>query len=431
MTISLGSGLRRSDDAGLGFRASLAVEVDMRVRTGVLLILVAGALAAARAERSSDRTPAQGRFPADVPFSTSVQAGDFIYLAGTLATGADGTLVGGDIRVQTKQVLDNLAAIVAGAGSDMSRVASVTVYLKRVTDFAAMNEVYRTYWPVDPPARTTVVANLVMPEALVEISMIAIRRGAERQIIHPTGWAESANPYSYGVKSGNTLFLAGLISRSSKDNLPIPGNMTAQTKTALDNAGAILKAAGMTFSDVVSSRVYITDTAGFEDMNAAYRMYFPAGPPARATVRTGLTAPQYLVEVSLIAVKDPDRAAITTPNADGNSGRPNPNLSSAIRAGNRLYLSGMLGASDTNKGDTLAQTRETMTRLGRTLKAAGFDWNDVVDAVVYLPRAGDYAAMNEAYGPFFTRGFPARAAVEAGLVSPDGLVEIMMIAARQ
>jgi 2-iminobutanoate/2-iminopropanoate deaminase len=91
----------------------------------------------------------------------------------------------------------------------------------------------------------------------------------------------------------------------------------------------------------------------------------------------------------------------------------------------------MLGATDASKGDARAQTREAMTRLGRTLKAAGFEWTDVVDAVVYLPRIGDFTAMNEAYRPFFTRGFPARATVEAGLVSPDGLVEIMMTAVRR
>jgi 2-iminobutanoate/2-iminopropanoate deaminase len=261
--------------------------------------------------------------------------------------------------------------------------------------------------------------------------MVALRRGTERQIIHPAGWIKSANPYSYAVKSGHTLFLAGLVSRNGKDNSPIAGDMAAQTRTVLDNAGEILKAAGMSHADVVSSRVYITDTAGFQDMNTAYRAYFPANPPARATVRARLTAPPYLVEITLTAVKDATRTAITTPNADGAAGRANPNLSSAIRVGNRLFVSGMLGTTDANKGDTTAQTRETMTRIGRTLKAAGFEWTDVVDGVVYLPNLKDFAAMNEGYREFFVKGFPARATVEAGLVSTDGLVEIMMTAVRR
>ena len=403
----------------------------MRIVIATLITIAAAALIGARGNSAAARQAGQVRLPSNVPFSTSVEAGDFIYLAGTLATDATGTLVTGDIRVQTKQVLDNLSKVLTGARSEMSRVASVTVYLKNVADFAVMNEVYRTYWPADPPARTTVVTNLIMPEALVEISMVGLRRGAQRQVIHPAGWIKSANPYSYGIKSGNTLFLAGLISRSGKDNSPIAGDMTAQTKTVLDNAGEILKAAGMSHADVVSSRVYLTNTAAFQDMNAAYRACFPANPPARATVKAGLTAPQYLLEITMTAVKDAARTAITTPDADGTAGRVNPILSSAIRVGNRLFLSGMLGNTQANKGDATAQTREALTRIGRTLKEAGFEWTDVVDGVVYLPSVRDFGAMNEGYRPFFPGGFPARATVEAGLVSPDGLVEIMMTAVRR
>ena len=403
----------------------------MRVSTVLLISATAGAMSLAGPRVLAARQGGSGRLPADVPFSTAVQAGSFIYLAGTLATNESGALVAGDIRVQTKQVLDNLQRTLKGAGSQMSHVASVTVYLKNAADFAAMNEVYWTYWPADPPVRTTVMANLVMPDALVEMSMVALRSGAERLVIHPAGWVKAANPYSYGIKSGDTFFLAGLVSRNGKDNSPVEGDMTAQTRTVLDNAGEILKAAGMTYADVVSSRVYITDTATFQDMNVAYRAYFSANPPARATVKAGLTAPQYLVEITLTAVRNSSRAVITTPNADGSPGRANPNLSSAIRVGERLYLAGMLGNTETNKGDARAQTRETMARIGRTLKTAGFDWSDVVDGVVYLPAIRDYSAMNEGYREFFTKGFPARATVEAGLVSPDGLVEIMMTAVRR
>jgi reactive intermediate/imine deaminase len=403
----------------------------MRVKTAALLIIMAGAMTVASGSVRAARQTGGGRLPAGVPFSTAVQAGDLVYLAGTLATDESGALITGDIRVQTRQVLDNLTRILTSAGSQMSQVASVTVYLKNVADFAAMNDVYRTYWPADPPVRTTIIANLVMPEALVEISMVALRSGTERQVMHPAGWLKATNPYSYGIKSGNTLFLAGLISRNGKDNSPVAGDMTAQTRTVLENAGEILRAAGMTYADVVSSRVFITDTAAFQDMNAAYRAYFSSNPPARATVKAGLTAPQYLVEITLTAVRDSNRAVITTPNADGTPGRANPNLSSAIRVGQRLYLSGMLGNTEANKGDGRAQTRETMARIGRTLKAAGFEWTDIVDGVVFLPAIRDYSAMNEGYREFFTKGFPARATVEAGLVSPDGLVEIMMTAVRR
>lgn len=373
--------------------------------------------------------PARPDGPA-LPFSPARAAGDFLYLSGALPTGADGTLVEGDIKVQTARTLDNLAAVLKANGSSVERTASVTVYLRHATDFAAMNEVYARYWPKDPPVRTTVMASPVLPAALVEISLVAIRDGAERTIVHPEGWLHSPSPYSYAIKSGNTLFLAGLIARRAKDNTFGGGDMKAQTAAALANGREILAAAGFSLGDVVSSRVYITDTALFQDMNAVYREAFPSSPPARATVRCGLMGQDYLVEITMIAVRDPGRRAITTPAADGAPGRPNPVLSSAVQVGNRLYLSGMLGSTEATRGSVAAQTKETLTRIGRTLKAAGFEWKDVVESVVYLPRAADVGAMNEAYRSALPQPFPTRTTVEAGLVAPDGLVEIMMTAIR-
>ncbi len=366
----------------------------------------------------------------NLPFSPAVRAGNFIYVAGTMATDEKGQLIQGDIKAQTKRTLDNISQVLKAAGSSFENVASVYVYLKSASDFQAMNEVYRTYFPKDPPGRTTVQANLVLPGGLIEISMIAIPDGGERKVIHPSDWMKSPNPYSYGIKSGDTLFLAGLVSRNGVDNSVVAGDMKVQTKTAMDNAGEILKAAGMAHSDVVNSRVYITDTAMFQDMNAVYRTYFPKDPPARATVKAGLMGPQFVVEITMLAVKGAVRESITTPNADGTPGRPNPNLSSAIRFGNRLYLSGMLGINETNKNDVKAQTRETLASLGRALKAAGFDWSNVVDGIVYVTDLKNFGGMNEAYREVFKKDFPARATVETGLVAPDGLVEIMFTAVK-
>lgn len=363
-----------------------------------------------------------------LPFSPAVRAGGFIYVSGTLATDPKGQLIAGDIKAQTRQVLDNIAATLKAAGSDLAHAVSVQVYLKRAEDFAAMNDVYRTYWPSDPPARTTVVSDLLL-NGLIEVSMVAVPAGAERRVVHPRSWITSPNPYSYGILSGDTLFLSGLISRNGRDNSVVEGDIGVQTRTVLDNAGAILEEAGMSHANVVSSRVFITDTALFQPMNAVYREYFPQAPPARATVKAGLMGPQYLVEISMIASRA-TKQAIIPPNPDGTPGRASPVLSPAIRAGNRLYVSGMLGNTADNKGDVAAQTRETLARIGRTLTAAGFAWGDVVDGVVYLTDLSRFQEMNTGYREIFAKDFPARATVGVGLVAPDGLVEIMLTAVK-
>jgi 2-iminobutanoate/2-iminopropanoate deaminase len=364
------------------------------------------------------------------PFSQAVKAGGFIYVSGTMATDESGRLVPGDIKAQTARALENISAVLKAAGSNLQNAVSVTVYLKNASDFGGMNEVYRGHWLADPPARTTIAANLVNPEGLVEISMVAVPGGAERRVIRPQGWVAGSLPFSYGILAGDTLFLSGLVSKNGKDNAVVAGDIQVQTRTALDNAGEILKAAGMTHADAVGSRVFITDTALFQDMNSAYRTYFQKDPPARATVQAGLMGPEFQVEITLVAVKGGSKEAFTTPNADGSPGTPSPNFSSAVRVGNRLYVAGMVGSTEANRGDIRAQTREALSRIGRTLNAAGFDWTNVVDAIVYLTDVKNFGGMNEAYRETFTKGFPARATMETGIVAPDALIEIMFTAVK-
>ena len=400
------------------------------MRVFATLALVLGAVMLVGAQSSTRQIVTAGGNPS-LPFSPAVKARGFVYVAGAIGDGS-APLPKGDVRAQTRQTLDGIARTLKTAGSSLANSASVTVYLRNANDFAAMNEVYATYFPANPPARTTVVVTqpLANADGLVEISMIAIPDGGERTVIHPAGWVRSPAPYSYGIKSGNTLFLAGLVSRNGKDNSNVAGDITTQTRTVLDNGAAILKQAGMTFGDVVASRVYLTDDSTFQAMNAAYRPYFGTIPPARLTVRGGLTSPDYVVEISMVAVKDPARLAVTTPNTDGTPGRVNQNLSSAVRVGNTLYLSGITGNTSANRGDAKAQTTEVLTRVGRTLEAAGFKWADVVDSTVFMSDMTRFGDMNEVYRGTFSKDFPARATVGLSPVGGDTLVEMMFVAVK-
>lgn len=358
--------------------------------------------------------------PAQFPFSSATKADGLVYVSGTI-------VAEGDIRNQTTKVLQSIDETLKKAGSSLAMAASVQVYIKNAADFAAMNEVYRTFFKADPPARTTIVSDFVVPGALLEISAIAVPNGGERKVIHPASWMKSPNPYSYGIKSGSTLFLAGLVSRNGKDNTVVEGPMGVQTKAVLDNAAAILKEAGMSFDNVVSSKVFITDGTKFQEMNETYRTFFTKDPPARATVVAPLMGTANVVEITLTASSLP-KQVFTTPAADGTPGKPSPILSSAVKVGNRLYLSGLLGNTAANKGDTEAQTREILARVGRTLQVAGFGWSDVVDGVVYITDVKNFDAMNTGYRSV-VKDLPARATVKTGLVA-DGMLEIMFVASK-
>ena len=147
------------------------------------------------------------------PFS---RLGRFITLAAVTGADASGRVAAGDVRAETRQALANLRAAAEAAGASLGRAAKVNVFLRHASDFAAMNEVYSPLFTVDPPARTTVVSVLQDPEALVEIAMVLVAPGEPREVVHPAAWKRSPNPYSYGIRSGDTLFLAGLVSRRGR-----------------------------------------------------------------------------------------------------------------------------------------------------------------------------------------------------------------------
>lgn len=122
--------------------------------------------------------------PPLAPYSPGVRAGETIYVSGCLAMDKAGNLIGlGDVRAQTRAVLDAIKAIVEEGGGTLADIAYNAIFLKDLNDYAAMNEVYKTYFPEEPPARYCIRADLVKPEFLVEISSVAHvgprKRGSE------------------------------------------------------------------------------------------------------------------------------------------------------------------------------------------------------------------------------------------------------------
>ena len=107
-----------------------------------------------------------------VPLSPAVRAGDFVYVSGQVPTGADGSIVAGNVEAQTRQVLDNVKAALALAGATLDQVVKTTVILADARDFGAFNRVYAGYFPSQPPARTTIEARL-MVDIRIEIDAIA------------------------------------------------------------------------------------------------------------------------------------------------------------------------------------------------------------------------------------------------------------------
>lgn len=106
------------------------------------------------------------------PYSQAIVVGDLVFVAGQVPVNpATNELELGDIRSETRRTLENVRAVLEAAGSSMRDVVRVGVFLADLNDFAAMNEVYAKFFPVDPPARSTVGAQL--PKIKIEIDCVA------------------------------------------------------------------------------------------------------------------------------------------------------------------------------------------------------------------------------------------------------------------
>lgn len=109
------------------------------------------------------------------PYSPAVRAGGFVFLSGQIGADPDtAELVGGDVQKQCAQVFENLKLVLTECGLTLADVVKANVYLKNMDDFAKMNETYSSFFPVNPPARTTVEVARLPRDVSIEIELVAL-----------------------------------------------------------------------------------------------------------------------------------------------------------------------------------------------------------------------------------------------------------------
>ena len=122
----------------------------------------------------------------------------------------------------------------------------------------------------------------------------------ERRAIFPEGGPPPGGPYSPAIVSGGFVFVAGQVGRAPTGQLA-GDTIEAQARQTIENIGAILRAAGCDFKDVVKTTAYIIQPEYFQPFNEVYKQYFPEPRPARSTVICALVDASLLIEVDVIA----------------------------------------------------------------------------------------------------------------------------------
>jgi 2-iminobutanoate/2-iminopropanoate deaminase len=112
---------------------------------------------------------------------------------------------------------------------------------------------------------------------------------------------KAIGPYSQAIRAGQFLFASGQIPTDPATGVIVDGDIAAQTRRVFDNLGAVLKAANLSFADVVKTTVFLADMNDFAAMNEVYGKYFSEPYPARATVQVARLPKDARVEIDLVA----------------------------------------------------------------------------------------------------------------------------------
>jgi reactive intermediate/imine deaminase len=252
-------------------------------------------------------------YPAGAPLTPGVMAGDRLYLSGFLGRDIHTGRIPDDPAAQVQLALDRMLQTLQAAGMDFRHMVFVNPYLTRRIPMQAMNNVYARHFEFgNTPARATIQVAGLPNGANIEFTGVAVRDLSRRRAVRPKNMPPSPTA-SPCVFAGDTLYC------SAKSGF-IPGphsgiyasTVEHQLRQTMRNLLDGLEEAGMDFSNVVASNVYLDDVNDFAGMNAVYAQYFGPLAPARTTVQqiepAGRKPDQEgrwptLEQISIVAVK--------------------------------------------------------------------------------------------------------------------------------
>ena len=359
-------------------------------------------------------------------------AGKTLYMAAQDGQSADGSLPS-SFAQEVRQSLDHTREVLKAAGMDMGNLVWVQVYVTRLEDVAAMNDVYWKTIGANPPARTVLVVANLPAGRKVQINAIAVDSSAKRTIITPAGWPHGKGRDPAGIQVDDMLYISA---QSGADPLTgkLPADYGDEVKQSLDNVAAVAKAAGMTMANVVWTNPYmaspdaVTAAQGtatvvahngqmqqprVTTMNKIYASTFEFGnTPGRGTIEVANLPDGAHIVFNAIAGADlSQRHSIRPKNMP-----LSPTASPGILYRDTYYMSGKSGFIP-DQGivtqDIELQLRQTMRNLLDNLQEGDMDFPDVVQSIVYVRDIGDIEKVQNLYGTFFKNGvFPTRTSLK-------------------
>ncbi|HEU0141358.1 MAG TPA: RidA family protein, partial [Bryobacteraceae bacterium] len=262
--------------------------------------------------------------------------------------------------------------------------------------------------------------------AFLLLGLFAVQ-AADLKVVAPPG-PPLVGPFSPGIFAGDFLYVSGQGARNAEGKFA--ETTEQQTTDCLANVRTVIEAAGLTMEHVVYMQVYMKDVTHYDRMNESWRKVFTKNPPARATLGVHRMPTDTPIEINAVAVRDLKMKKIVNPR----SFQAASTISAGVLAGNRMYVSGLVGR-DPKTGeipsDPAAQVQLSLDRVKETLAEAGLDFRHVAFVNPYLTDGVPMNVMNKVYAKHFEFGnTPARATIRVTGLPRGANIEFTMIAVR-
>jgi len=350
-------------------------------------------------------------FPKDArpigPYSPAIQAGEAVYVSGQGGRDHRTGKQAPEFAGQARQTIENIRMILQSGGMDLRNLAYCQIYLDDFRNYDTLLQVYGEYFQQDPPARAILGVAAMPGGAPVEITCVAAARRSLKRAVWPKPMPNRiVPPHAAGMLVGETLYVSGQGPGSTGEDIE------TQTRTALENMGSVLKAAGMGYENLVFVNPYLTSRQGSDLFNKVYASFFEFGnTPARATIYVRDLPGGARVNFTGVAIRDLKKRRAVRPS----NMQPSATASPCVFGGETLYCSaksGFVPGDGIQAQDVEAQLKQTMRNLLDGLEEAGLGWKDVVATNVYLDDIADFEKMNAVYRTYFPDSPPARTTLQ-------------------
>lgn len=365
-----------------------------------------------------------------------------------------GKLVEGGVKEQAEQCFKNIKAIVESIDHVMSDVIRISIFVTDIEDINAVNEVYKSYFPIYVPTLTTVAVDALPMDAMVQVdAQISCGEGTipnEPQagdlikLVNHTDNAPSFPLATQVVAFSHYTNVTTQLPVCPKTGRILSDDVKAQAAQCLKNIKAILESVDVPLDDIVKITVFLKDLNDLDAVNEVYTTFFPDSAiaravgyfPARTVVEAKALPLQALVSMEAVvsygdgtppqAIEDRHGLILEANNTDKAPKCPVSTQSVAFSHYNHISAQLPVDAStgEVVSGGVKEQAAQCLQNIKEIIENVDHVMEDVVKVNVYLKNIGDIDALEEAYKEFFAEGTPARRIVGVANLPKDALVQI-------